>query len=61
VQHDDAPDHATLLIRSYRVKHQTSVVPQPPYSPELASADCFLFFKLKPIVKERRFQTKEDI
>ena len=44
--HDNAPAHASLLIRSYLAKHQTSVVHHPPYSPDLAPADFFLFPKL---------------
>jgi len=52
---------ASLLIRSYLAKHQTSFVPHPTYSPNLASADFFLFPKLKTILKGRRFQTIEDI
>jgi len=61
LHHDNAPDHALLLIRSYLAKHQTSVVPHPPYSPDLAPADSFLFLKLKTTLKGRRFQTIEKI
>jgi hypothetical protein len=56
-----APTHASLLIRINPAKHQTSVVPHPPYSPGLAPADFFLFPKLKTILKGRRFQTTEEI
>ena len=42
-------------------KHQTSIVPHPPYSPDLAPADFFLFPKLKTTLKGRRFQTIEEI
>jgi len=59
--HDNAPAHALLLIRSYLAKHQTSVVPHPPYSPDLAPADFFLFPKIKATLKGRRFQTIEEI
>jgi len=41
--------------------NETAVLPQPPYSPVLASADFFLFPKLKFSVKGRRFQTVEEI
>jgi len=61
LHHDNAPAHTSLLIRSYLAKHQTSVVPHPPYSPDLAPADFFLFHKLKTSVKGRRFQTIEEI
>ena len=61
LHHDDEPAHASPLIRSYLAKHQTSVVPYPPYSPDLAPADFFLFPKLKATLKVRRFQTIEEI
>ena len=54
-------DNASLFIRSYLAKHQTSVVPHPPYSPDLAPADFFLFPKLKTTLKWHRFQTIEEI
>jgi transposase len=57
----NAPAHASLLIRSYLAKHQISAVPLPPYSPDLAPADFFLFPKLKTTLKGRRFQTIEEI
>jgi len=34
--HHNAPAHTLLLICSYMAKHQTSVVPHPTYSPDLA-------------------------
>jgi len=52
LHHDNAPAHASLLIRSYLAKHQTSVVPHPPCSPNLAPADFFLFPKLKTTLKD---------
>jgi len=38
LHHDNAPAHASLLIRNYLAKHQTAVVPRPPDSPDLAPA-----------------------
>jgi len=61
LHHDNAPAHASLLIRSYLAKHQTSVVPHPPYSPDLAPADILTFPKLKTTIKGRRFRTLEEI
>jgi len=57
LHHDNAPAHASLLIREFLAKQETIVVPQPPYSPDLAPADFFLFPKLKSTLKGRRFQT----
>ena len=61
LHHDSAPGHASLLIREFLTKHQTTVVPQPPYSPDLAPAEFFLFPKLKSSLKGRRFQTVGEI
>jgi len=61
LHHDNAPAHVLLLIRSYLAKHQTSVVPHSPYSPDLVPADFFLFSKLKTTLKRQNFQTIEEI
>jgi hypothetical protein len=52
---------SSLLIRRYLAKHQTSVVPHPPCSPDSAPADIFLFPKLKTTLNGRSFQTKGEI
>jgi len=61
LHHDNALAHSSLLIRQFLAKNQTPVVPQQPYSPDLALCDFFLFQKLKSTLKGRRFQTIGDI
>ena len=61
LHHGKAPAHASLLIRSYPAKHQTSVVSQPPYTLDLTPADFFLFPKLKTTLEGSHFQTIEEI
>jgi transposase len=61
LQHDNAPAHVSLSFREFLTKREASVVPQTPYSPELAPADFFLFPNLKSSLKGRRFQTVEEI
>ena len=58
--HHNAPADASLLIRSYLARDQVSILPHPPYSPDLAPADFFLFPKLGTTLKGRRFQTTEE-
>jgi len=58
LHHDNAPAHAALLTRRFLTDNMT-VVPHPPYSPDLAPSDFFLFPKLKMKLKGRRFQTEE--
>ena len=61
LHHDNAPAHASLLIREFLAKQDAIVVPQPPYSPDLAPADFFLSPKLKSTLKRCRFQTTEEM
>jgi transposase len=60
LHHDNAPPHASLLIREFLAKQETIVMPQPSYSPDLAPAEFFLFPKLKSTLKGRRFQMVEE-
>jgi hypothetical protein len=61
LQHDNMAAHALLLICSYLANHQTSAVPNPPYSLDLALADFFLFSKHKTTLKGCFFHTIEEI
>ncbi|UYV60247.1 hypothetical protein LAZ67_1000538 [Cordylochernes scorpioides] len=47
LHHDNALAHTALKISKILQDHSTSVFPQPPYSPDLAPCDFFLFGKLK--------------
>jgi hypothetical protein len=57
LHHDNVPAHVSLLICSYLAKHRTTIVSDPPYPPDLAPTDFFLFPKLKTTLKGCRFQT----
>ena len=41
LHHDNAPAQASPLIREFFTKHETTAVPQPHYSPDLAPAEFF--------------------
>ena len=59
LHHDNAPAHTALLTRCFLTDNNMTVVSHPPYSPDLAPSDFFLFPKLKMKLKGRRFQTEE--
>lgn len=61
LHHDNAPAHTSMLVREFLAKNKTVIMPQPPYSPDLAPADFFLFPKLKTPMKGKRFATIEEI
>lgn len=61
LHHDNAPAHTSLLVREFLAKNNTVTMPQPPYSPDMAPCDFFLFPKIKRTLKGRRFTSIDDI
>jgi transposase len=61
LHHDNAPCHAALNVREFLAKHSILVVPHPPYSPDLAPSDFFLFPRLKSTLKRKLFQDVAEI
>jgi len=61
LHHDNAPSHNALGIWEFLAKNNIAVLEQPPYSPDLAPCDFFLFPKLKEVIKETSFQHSEAI
>ena len=59
--HDNAPAHTAILVAQFLAKRKVTVITHPPYSPDLAPADFFLFPKLKNAMKGGRFDNVPDI
>ena len=55
--HDNAPVHNFILVTVYLTKMGIQTVPQPPYIPDLASCDFWLFLKLRSC----RYETIEEM
>ncbi|UYV68744.1 hypothetical protein LAZ67_6000635 [Cordylochernes scorpioides] len=45
--HDNAPRHSSLIVRRFLAKNNVCVLNHPPYSPDLAPCDFYLFPKIK--------------
>ena len=56
---DNAPVHNSILVTEYLIKMGIKTVPQPPYSPDLAPYDFWLFPKLKENLRGRRYEKIE--
>ena len=56
-QQDNAPVHNAILVTDYLTKMGIKTVPQPPYSPDLAPCDFWLFLKLRSC----RYETNEEM
>ena len=48
-------------MQGFLAKHQITQVTQPPYSPDLAPCDFWLYLKLRSPLKGKRFQTVNEI
>jgi histone-lysine N-methyltransferase SETMAR len=51
---DNVPVHTSLLIRHFLVKLETTVIPQPPYLPDLAP-------QIKDVVERKHFESIDSI
>lgn len=59
--HDNAPSHTSIMVQQYLTQHGVTVLQHPPYSPDLAPADYFLFPRLKQALKGSRFADIDEI
>ena len=61
LHHDNAPSHTCSKVIEFLAQNGIATIPQPPYSPDVAPADYFLFPKLKSSLKGRRHGSLNDV
>jgi len=59
--HDNAPSHNATIVKQFLAQRKVTVLDHPPYSPDLAPSDYFLFPKMKSHLKGRLFDSISDI
>lgn len=59
--HDNAPAHSCLLTTEKLLQLRYELMPHPPYSPDLAPCDFFLFPNLKKWLGGKRFASNEEV
>jgi hypothetical protein len=60
IHHDNALIHRSFIVSQCLAQNNMTAVPHPPYSPNLAPCDFFLFPNLKLWMKGWRFDTTEE-
>ena len=55
LHHDNAAPHKAKIVTEYLQKERVEVLPHPPYSPDLAPCDFFLFPRIKKELKGKVF------
>ena len=61
IHHDNAPVHNSILVTDYLTKMGIKTVHHPPYSPDLAPCDFWLFPKLRSCHYETIEEMKEAV
>ncbi|KAG6795134.1 Ammar1 transposase [Apis mellifera caucasica] len=59
--HDDARPHTSLVTRQKLLELGWDVLPHPPYSPDLAPSDYFLFRSLQNSLNGKNFNNDDGI
>ena len=61
--HDNAPAHTSTsaIVTVFLKKEKVTVLPHPPYSPDLAPCDFFLFPKLKAFLAGQKYQSRQAL
>ena len=56
-----APAHTALNVQQFLTKNGMTPMPHPPYSPDLALSNFFLFPPMKKVLKGKHFANVEEV
>jgi histone-lysine N-methyltransferase SETMAR len=59
--HDNAPAHSSGVVAAKLMEFGFQLVPHPPYSPDLAPLDYYLFPNMKKWQAGRRFYSNREV
>jgi transposase len=58
---DNTPAHNALSVKQFLANKNITVMEHPPYSPDLAPCDFYLFPNIKSVLKGTQFLSVEDV
>jgi hypothetical protein len=61
LRQENASTHNALSVKQFLVSNNTAVLAHPPYLPDLAPCDFFLFPKIKSMLKEANFVSTDEV
>ena len=61
IHQNNAPAHSAFSVERFLVKYSIPILDHPPYSPDLAPCDFYLFPKVKSALKGTRFESVEAV
>ena len=59
LQQENTPAHCSVLVLEELIRQQVTVLPHPPYLPDVTPCNFFLFPRMKAILHGRRFHSFE--
>lgn len=61
IHHDNAPSHSSTIVTDYFEENDIILVPHPPYSPDLAPCDFWLFPLLKDKLRGTHYSSRHAL
>lgn len=61
IHHDNAPAHRSAVVMEYLEENNVQIIPHPPYSPDLAPCDFWLFGRLKDHLRGNRYKSRSQL
>lgn len=61
LHHNNAAPHKAAIVTEYLQSERIELLPHPPYSPDLAPCDFFLFPRIKKELKGKSFNNIENL
>ena len=58
---DNAPTYKSIMVTSYLTEMGVKTVPHPPYNPDLAACEFWMFPRLKEKLRGRRFEDVKEM
>ncbi|CAK9816389.1 Mariner Mos1 transposase [Anthophora quadrimaculata] len=59
--HDNAPAHTSAIVAKKLLELGYQILPHPPYSPDLAPSDYYLFPNMKKWLAGKKFLSNEEV
>lgn len=59
--HDNARPHVAVVVKNYLENIRWEILPQPPYSPDIAPSDYHLFRSMTHDLAEQKFRSYEEV
>ncbi len=61
LHHDNAPSHTSVITKATLTQMNIDTLQHPPYSPDLAPCDFYLFPTIKSEMRGKRFDDVDDL